>query len=158
MNTPTPSPAPLSAEEQAELRGWLASPFHGREDDVSSHMADRLLATITAKDETIAVLAANVDHWMRAGANHAQDASDANHRAETAESRVKVLEEALRWATPLAALALETHRCERLRCGHQDIQAKKADGSLVLGLWQDEYDAWQRAESALTPSDQVERT
>jgi hypothetical protein len=61
------------------------------------------------------------------------------------------LREALKWALPLAQLALETHRLERLRCGHSDIRGVYVNGTQCVGLWQDEIDRIEQARAALQP-------
>lgn len=59
---------------------------------------------------------------------------------------VKKAEVALGWALPLACLALEDHRVERLRCGHNDIGR---DRGTDLGLWDDEVNSRAQALATL---------
>ena len=62
------------------------------------------------------------------------------------------LRKALEWALPLAESALEAHRLERIRCGHNDIRATDAKGNVVIGLWQVEIDQRDAAREALASS------
>lgn len=62
-----------------------------------------------------------------------------------ANARVAVLVDALTWAVPLAERALEEHRVERLRFGHNDIGA----GTDHLGLWDNEAASRTAARAAL---------
>lgn len=100
MNTTTPTPAPLS---ETELAAILESPEPRRWIGDTDNTCNRLLATLTAKDEIIARLTAERDVWEKRAEGawsennkFMNDALQANLRAETALSRVKVLEEALR--------------------------------------------------------------
>lgn len=69
-------------------------------------------------------------------------------RRETTQ-RIAELEKALRWALPLAQLALESSRLDRLRCGHHDIGAGRGR---LLGLWDDEVAALDHANATAYPS------
>lgn len=62
--------------------------------------------------------------------------------AEQAEAAVLALREALRWAMPLAKIALEDHRQMRLRAGHKV-------GTKQLGLHDSEVDEMERADQAV---------
>jgi hypothetical protein len=54
----------------------------------------------------------------------------------------KELFEALKWALPLAEIAMESHRQERLRCGH-------TFGTKRAGLYDEEVDEIERFRSTL---------
>lgn len=78
---------------------------------------------------------------------------------EAQAKRIGELETALRWALPLAELALDSHRYDRIKNGHNhDIQGTHKDGTQRLGLWQKEVDEIDFARSALQspPSDKGE--
>lgn len=47
---------------------------------------------------------------------------------------------ALEWALPLAKLAMEAHRMDRLKCGHNDIVGKYKSGQTWAGIYQSEID------------------
>lgn len=57
--------------------------------------------------------------------------------------------EALAWALPLAETALNAHRHERIRCGHQDIRGNNKSGE-IIGLHQNEIDDAEHARAALS--------
>lgn len=71
-----------------------------------------------------------------------REAADALERAEA-------MADALSWALPLAGIALEDHRIVRIKAGHQDIVAQRANGEQVVGLWQREIDEQEHARAAL---------
>lgn len=47
---------------------------------------------------------------------------------------------ALQWALPLAIIAIEAHRMERVKCGHMDINGTYMNGEKWVGIYQDEVD------------------
>ena len=51
----------------------------------------------------------------------------------------------LAWATPLAELATESHRLERVRCGHNDIRGTYKNGQTWVGIYQSEVDQIEQA-------------
>lgn len=57
---------------------------------------------------------------------------------------------ALQWALPLARLAMEAHRMDRLRCGHNDIVGKYKSGQTWAGIYQSEVDEIEFACDAIT--------
>ncbi|MBT1798801.1 hypothetical protein B9Q31_02240 [Enterobacter kobei] len=58
--------------------------------------------------------------------------------------------EALQWALPLAEVAIESHRQERVKCGHMDISGVRKDGVSWVGIYQDEIDSIERARAAIS--------
>lgn len=62
---------------------------------------------------------------------------------------VRRLREALEWAMPLAAIALENHRMERCKYKHTMTYTKR-NGEEWVGLYQDEYDKLMSAYDALS--------
>lgn len=61
-----------------------------------------------------------------------------------------VLLKALQWALPLARMAMEAHRMDRLRCGHNDIVGKYKSGQAWAGIYQSEVDEIEFACAAIT--------
>lgn len=59
------------------------------------------------------------------------------------------VKEVLEWAVPLARLAVEQHRLERLRCGHNDITGTYKNGQTWAGIHQYEVDQIERAQDLL---------
>ena len=57
--------------------------------------------------------------------------------------------EALQWALPLAKIAMSSCQLERVKCGHRDITGTYKDGVTWVGIYQDEVDSIERAESAI---------
>lgn len=57
--------------------------------------------------------------------------------------------EVLKWALPLAEVALDTHRLLRVQCGHNDIQGTYKDGVTWAGIYQDEVDKIEYARELL---------
>ena len=51
----------------------------------------------------------------------------------------------LAWATPLAELATESHRLERVRCGYNDIRGTYKNGQTWVGIYQSEVDQIEQA-------------
>ena len=66
-----------------------------------------------------------------------------------ATARVAKLEEALRWALPLAERAVDDHRMERMRCGHNDITGTYKNGVTWVGIHQSEVDQIEFAREVL---------
>lgn len=62
----------------------------------------------------------------------------------------KDLLESLQWALPLAEVAIESHRLERVRCGHTDITGIRKDGVTWAGIYQDEIDSIEKARTAIS--------
>lgn len=65
------------------------------------------------------------------------------------DSEKDALREALKWALPLAERAVDNHRLERLRYGHDDISGTYRDGQTWEGIYQDEVDQIETARDAL---------
>lgn len=63
--------------------------------------------------------------------------------------KIRGLVAALEWTVPLAERALDEHRLQRILAGHKDITATAASGLPVVGLWQTEVDAMDRARAIL---------
>lgn len=59
------------------------------------------------------------------------------------------LYETLKWAVPLALVAMEDHRLERIKCGITDIKGTYSNGVTVLGISQDEVDQIEYANKLL---------
>lgn len=57
--------------------------------------------------------------------------------------------EALQWALPLAKIAMDTHRMERIKCGHMDISGTYKNGETWVGIWQTEVDQIEFAQEAI---------
>lgn len=57
--------------------------------------------------------------------------------------------EALQWALPLAKIAMSSCQLERVKCGHSDITGTYKDGVTWAGIYQDEVDSIEHAESAI---------
>jgi hypothetical protein len=68
--------------------------------------------------------------------------SDFWHKVNNSDALFDALVAALEYALPLAALALEEHRIERLRCGHNF-------GTKRIGLYDHEVDELERHRAAL---------
>ena len=77
---------------------------------------------------------------------------------EGADDRIAALEKALKWALPLAELATETCRLERVRCGHNNIRGTYKNGTTWVGIWQDEIDNIETARSLLAPQTDKDQT
>lgn len=69
--------------------------------------------------------------------------------ANPATARVAKLEEALRWALPLAERAVDDHRMERIRCGHSYITGTYKSGMTWVGIHQSEVDQIEFAREVL---------
>lgn len=85
-------------------------------------------------------IVAYVPYSDRTPADHVQSHADQRLIAAAPE-----LLEALKWALPLAEMALEDHRQARIQAGHSDIGA----GSPHLGLWESEAKARDGARAAI---------
>ncbi len=59
------------------------------------------------------------------------------------------LVKALEWALPLAKIAMDAHRMERIKCGHMDISGTYKNGKSWVGIWQSEVDQIEFAEEVL---------
>lgn len=57
--------------------------------------------------------------------------------------------EALQWALPMAILAMEQHRMERVKNGHTDISGTHGNGESWVGIYQDEVDKIEFARAAI---------
>lgn len=57
--------------------------------------------------------------------------------------------EALQWALPLAKIAMDTHRMERIKCGHMDINGTYKNGETWVGIYQKEVDEIESAQAAI---------
>lgn len=57
--------------------------------------------------------------------------------------------EALRWALPMAIIAMEQHRFERVKAGHTDIVGTYKNGESWLGIYQDEVDKIEFSRAAI---------
>ena len=73
--------------------------------------------------------------------------TEANARLITAAPD---LLEALRWALPLAEMAIESHRIERIRLGHSDIIGTYKNGATWVGISQDEVDQIEKARAVIS--------
>lgn len=56
---------------------------------------------------------------------------------------------ALQWALPLAEVAMDDHRVERIRLGHTDIKGTYKNGVTYSGIFQEEVDQIERARFAI---------
>lgn len=65
-------------------------------------------------------------------------------------AEIEKLRAALKWAQPLAEIAIEAHRAERIRCGHTDITGSYRSGVRWVGIYQSEVDSIENARDALT--------
>lgn len=61
---------------------------------------------------------------------------------------------ALYWALPLARLAMESHRMDRIKFGHNDINGTYKDGTTWVGIYQSEIDDIEFAVAALSKATQ----
>ena len=81
------------------------------------------------------------------------DAKDHSKETEIANANLIAaapdLLKALKWALPLARLAMEAHRMERLRCGHNDIVGKYKSGQTWSGIYKSEIDDIEFADAAI---------
>lgn len=57
--------------------------------------------------------------------------------------------DALQWALPMAILAMEQHRMERVKNGHVDISGTYKNGESWVGIYQDEVDKIEFARAAI---------
>lgn len=57
--------------------------------------------------------------------------------------------EALQWALPMAILAMEQHRMERVKNEHTDISGTYGNGESWVGIYQDEVDKIEFARAAI---------
>lgn len=55
----------------------------------------------------------------------------------------------LQWLVNMAEWGVETYRLERLRYGHHDIRGEKSDGTVIVGLYQDEVDKMERVKALI---------
>lgn len=63
----------------------------------------------------------------------------------------EAMKKALAWALPLAETAMENHRYERIKNGHNgDIKGTYKSGQTWVGIWQNEVDAIESARTALS--------
>lgn len=60
------------------------------------------------------------------------------------------LYETLKWAVPLALVAMEDHRLRRIQGGIRDIQGTYQNGITMVGLYQDEVDQIEYANKLLS--------
>lgn len=60
------------------------------------------------------------------------------------------LYETLKWAVPLALVAMEDHRIRRIQGGNMDIQGTYQNGVTMVGLYQDEVDQIEYANKLLS--------
>lgn len=60
--------------------------------------------------------------------------------------------DALQWALPMAILAMEQHRMERVKNGHVDISGTYKNGESWVGIYQDEVDKIEFARAAIAKS------
>ena len=75
---------------------------------------------------------------------------EAGHRkASKVNDAAPELLEALQWALPLAKIAMSSCQLERVKCGHSDITGTYKDGVTWAGIYQDEVDSIESAESAI---------
>lgn len=73
------------------------------------------------------------------------------HKANAALfSAAPELLKALQWALPLAKIAMDSHRMERIKCGHVDINGTYKNGETWVGIWQEEVDKIESAQDAIT--------
>ena len=104
--------------------------------------------------ESVAILN---DYTKRLGVQHwsddekgcleiSQDEQSANANLIAAAPE---LLEALQWALPLAKIAMSSCQLERVKCGHSDITGTYKDGVTWAGIYQDEVDSIEHAESAI---------
>lgn len=57
--------------------------------------------------------------------------------------------EALQWTLPMAIIAMEQHRMERVKNGHRDISGIYKNGESWVGIYQDEIDKIEFARAAI---------
>lgn len=86
---------------------------------------------------------ASSDNWI----SEAAAIAAWNRRSKSA--RITKLEEAMKWALPLAEMAQELVRVQRIEAGHMDISYTGADGAQRFGLHQSEWDSAEFARRAL---------
>lgn len=83
------------------------------------------------------------------------DSTGANIARANDESDAKLLcclpeiLKALQWALPLAIIAMEDKRVERIKFGHKDILGKYSNGDFCVGLHQSEVDKIDFAKNAI---------
>ncbi len=80
--------------------------------------------------------------------------SDEQRREEAAANAKLIvmspeLVKALEWALPLAKIAMDAHRMERIKCGHKDISGTYKNGETWVGIWQNEVDQIEFAQEVL---------
>ena len=87
-----------------------------------------------------------------------KDVNEGHDRAEKAEARNaelfsnhERLRDALEWALPLAEIAFENARQERLKYGHDDI----GKGTNNIGLWPEEVNKRNKARDAIQQARKV---
>lgn len=68
--------------------------------------------------------------------------------AKLAASAPELLD-ALQWALPLARLAMDSHRMERIKCGHTDITGTYSNGETWVGIYQSEVDEIEFAQNTI---------
>lgn len=73
---------------------------------------------------------------------------------ERLRADLDALLEALKYTVPLAVIALDAHRVERIKAGHIDITFTKPNGEKWVGLYQDEWDKLESAQEALSSRSQ----
>lgn len=69
--------------------------------------------------------------------------------------QIAELVDALKWALPLAERAIDDHRMERLRCGHNDITGTYKNGQTWVGIYQSEVDQIEAVRAILKEQDDV---
>lgn len=83
-----------------------------------------------------------------AGCRGIIDIAADTHNANLIAAAPELLE-ALQWALPLAKIAMDTHRMERIKCGHVDINGTYKNGETWVGIYQKEVDEIESAQAAI---------
>ncbi len=78
----------------------------------------------------------------------AREAEETRANANLIAAAPELLE-ALQWALPLAKIAMDTHRMERIKCGHVDINGTYKNGETWAGIYQKEVDEIESAQAAI---------
>lgn len=88
---------------------------------------------------------------MMAAVNAGHSGAREEYRKTIAEQAAQIerLRAALRWALPLATMALEDCRQQRVKLGHTDIIGTYRNGQAWVGIHQSEVDNLEAARAAL---------
>ncbi|UVX30615.1 hypothetical protein S13b_00038 [Klebsiella phage VLCpiS13b] len=112
------------------------------EENSASNPNDSTCIDVRANGPQIAYLQ-SFTGW---GDGHSREATIANANLISAAPE---LLEALQWAFPMAIIAMEQHRMERVKNGHIDISGTYKNGESWVGIYQDEIDKIEFARAAI---------